>query len=127
MKNTLNEIHRIVAPMAMPVYLGFITTDNRIGLGEVYISQTAISKKGVTHVFKLERHLGVWCELKEFMSGLALHPQTVIDEDSGYAICLNGYFRELIKDGHNPSRAHTLVDQFVATQLPNRHFPIHSL
>lgn len=125
MTNTLKKLSTIVASMPRPVYFGFMTTEHRVGYGEVFISSKPITRNGISHVFMLERVCGIGFELREFMSTLALYPKAVSYE--GNIIDLDKLYIEYRNDGYSVTDASKEVDHFVHTNLPTQHFQINSI
>ncbi|HHP0492510.1 hypothetical protein [Vibrio harveyi] len=125
MQNTIKKLSAIVSSMPMPVYFGFITTDRKAGYGEVIVSSVPIFETKVTHTFKLERHFGVGCELKEFMATLSLYPKSVYYDD--HLIHLDNLYCELRDNGHSIISAHRELDTFLMKNLPVTEFPIQQV
>ncbi|HFN0654834.1 TPA: hypothetical protein ACHCID_003110 [Vibrio parahaemolyticus] len=123
MLNTLQKIAKITNSMPMPVYLGFITTENRVGYGEVFISSKPITRTGISHVFKLERESGLGFELREFMSSLSLYPKAVNYE--GYIIDLDKLYIECRNEGKSVLDSLKQVESFVHKYLPIEAFQIN--
>jgi hypothetical protein len=122
---TLRIIDAKIRALPTPIYIGFLTTEHRIGYGEVFISSKPITKRGVHHVFRLDRHFGVWCELREFMIGLSLYPRAI--HYDGSVIDLNLLLREYRRQEKDILVAHQRVDAFVSANCDNTSLTVNSL
>ncbi|EGQ8229682.1 TPA: hypothetical protein GRR76_20535 [Vibrio parahaemolyticus] len=122
MLNTLKKISLITSSMTMPVYFGFLTTEHKSGYGDIVISSDPILEPHITHIFKLERHIGVGCELKEFMATLSLYPKSVYINN--HLIDLDNLYFNLRNDGHSVISAHHELDNFLNLNAPVKEFPI---